>query len=228
MVRACRHTMSHVSWKFPSHLLAYAQSSHHVQMRHDALSFPVNPIASARSCTLSSHMANQPLCCGPISWDRFVDVNLNRIYTADDVAEASDPQCKSYEHTLVGRLLLAIRDCDEFLDVHSTSAPTPPFAFHMGSAAAAAYASSFPVAYTLEDRTEGARGTAVAYAAQVGVERAVVVECGQHDAPQSVEVAKAVIRCFVTGGSGSEDCPVDVKPAALRIEDGAYVRKGFR
>eukprot|EP00884_Botryococcus_braunii_P001819 jgi/Botrbrau1/11638/Bobra.0209s0028.1 len=160
---------------------------------------------------------------------RFLDVNLNRIYTERDIAEAASPQCTSYEHTLIGRLLMAIRDCDEFLDVHSTSATTPPFAFHMGSLEAASYAASFPVAYTLEDSSEGSRGTGVAYAALVGVQRAVVVECGQHDDPRSVEVAKGVIRRFLTGHRvGPDDLVGGRPPVPLRIEDGAYVRKGFR
>lgn len=63
---------------------------------------------------------------------------------------------------------------------------------------------------------------------QIGVERAVLVECGQHDAPESVQVAKAAIRRFLLGNSVQQQLEVQSTPTPLRIQDGMLVKKGFR
>lgn len=119
----------------------------------------LSPLLSARH-NAAMHRMTHGMC-------RFLDVNLNRIYDEDNLCISVSPTCKSYEHTLIGRLMLAVQECTEYLDIHSTSAATPPFAFHMGQPEAASYAASFPVAYTLDDRSKGSRGTAIAYAAEV-------------------------------------------------------------
>ncbi len=99
---------------------------------------------------------------------RFLGANLNRLYTEEALQTTLQPD-PPYEYTLIAPLMHAVRDCTEFLDIHSTSAPTPPMAFHMLGDAAFEYALSFPVDFTLEDETGGSRGTSVAYAAQVGL-----------------------------------------------------------
>ena len=48
----------------------------------------------------------------------------------------------------------AIRGATAYMDLHSASAATPPFAFHQsGCEAARRYSAGFPVAYTVDDPT---------------------------------------------------------------------------
>ena len=51
-------------------------------------------------------------------------------------------------------LVHAIRGATAYMDLHSASASTPPFAFHHpGCEAARRYSAGFPVAYTVDDPT---------------------------------------------------------------------------
>ena len=89
---------------------------------------------------------------------RFVGANLNRLFAnlpphppEDRPADGPGPYS---EHTRAAALARAIQGATAYLDLHSTSADTPPFAFQQpGCAVAARFAASFPVAYTIDDPT---------------------------------------------------------------------------
>lgn len=68
------------------------------------------------------------------------------------------------EHRRVPELAAAIEQSTAHVDIHSSSAPSPPFCFHFPGAEAAAFAASFPVAYAIEDTS--IRGTTIHWAHQ--------------------------------------------------------------
>ena len=61
-----------------------------------------------------------------------------------------------------------------FLDLHSSSAAAPAFAFHTPGAVPEAHAATLPVRYLIEDTT--LVGTTIAWAAEQGVARAALLE----------------------------------------------------
>lgn len=89
---------------------------------------------------------------------RFVGTNLNRLFAnlpppspEDGPADGPGPPS---EHARAVALARAIQGATAYLDLHSTSADTLPFAFQQpGCAVAARFAASFPVAYTIDDPT---------------------------------------------------------------------------
>ena len=89
---------------------------------------------------------------------RFVGTNLNRLFAnlpppSPEDGPADGPGRPS-EHARAAALARAIQGATAYLDLHSTSADTPPFAFQQpGCAVAARFAASFPVAYTIDDPT---------------------------------------------------------------------------
>ncbi len=93
----------------------------------------------------------------------------------------------------------AITGSTTFLDLHSSSAAAPAFAFHTPGAVPEAHAATLPVQYLIEDTT--LVGTTIAWAAEQGVASAALLECGQHSSRQAVDVAKRAIMRIVTGAA---------------------------
>jgi len=130
---------------------------------------------------------------------RFIHANLNRIFqeTLVDPVKRSDMFTEGhYEFCRVEVVARAIQECDELLDLHSTSSPSPPFAIPAADDASRQFASSLPVDFVIEDLVKVIKGTTIDWAQSHG-KQAVCVECGQHEERSSIETAKNVIRCFV-------------------------------
>lgn len=152
---------------------------------------------------------------------RFVDNNLNRLFTPDE-AQLAAAGGGGIEHRRVPELAAAIEQSTQHVDIHSSSAASPPFCFHFPGAESAAYATSFPVAYAIEDTS--IQGTSIHWAHQKGKARSILVECGQHDARETVEVAKRCIRRLVLGPEAMQAA----QPHTLRTAGSVYVGRGFR
>ena len=166
---------------------------------------------------------------------RFIDSNLNRIF---DVPHHE----QGYEHSLLNDLKQHIQESDWYLDIHSTSAPTQPFAipldFHPESTCSLesqSVAECLPVTFVLEDILDSLEGTTMHWAGRDPDKIAVVVECGQHDAPDSVETAKACIKEFIRLASFFSDQTLKTQPPepcegaiVLTCHDCQPVHHGFR
>ena len=113
------------------------------------------PLPAAVSCPAASPRAGTTERCAEC---RFVELNLNRLFANLPTplatgGPAASPGLAS-EHKRAAELARAIQGATAYLDLHSTSADTPPFAFQQpGCAVTARFAASFPVAYTIDDPT---------------------------------------------------------------------------
>ena len=139
---------------------------------------------------------------------RFRHSNLNRILLpARAEPQAEDPEPLAYEKTRARVLMEAIAEADAFLDLHSCSADSPPFALPLGSPPAEAIARALPVDYVIDKLGHATvvGGTSLDYAQACnddGKARAgVTIECGQHADPRSVATARDAILTFVFGPS---------------------------
>lgn len=130
---------------------------------------------------------------------RYVDENLNRIFVPHGLTN-------SYEAMLVKEIMPHVDACDVLLDIHSFHTPGTPFVFQDSPEVAAfAHAVQFPIIMTgwpeiyapVKDKNEG---DTVGYALQQGKD-AILIECGQHEDPQGVELAyQAILNAlFYTG-----------------------------
>lgn len=94
---------------------------------------------------------------------RFVDINLNRLFTSEE-AQLAAAGGGGVEHRRVPELAAAIEQSTQHVDIHSSSAASPPFCFHFPGPETAAFAASFPVAYAIEDTS--IQGTSIHWADQ--------------------------------------------------------------
>jgi hypothetical protein len=162
---------------------------------------------------------------------RFIDTNLNRIFGA--VQEEDDDT--GYEYSLLKNLQNQIDLCDWYLDLHSTSAQTEPFAIPLDSnAGSQSVAECIPVTFVLEDLLESLEGTTMHWARRDTKRIAVVVECGQHQCPTAVSTAKACIEEFIKLASFFSDKDLIQPPEpseqaiVLTCHDCQPVHHGFR
>jgi hypothetical protein len=122
---------------------------------------------------------------------------------------------------------------DVYLDIHSTSAASPPFAITVDSNASHSMAFAMPVHYILQGLLQSLEGTTMHYAARCldtnGHPRvALTVECGQHADAASVAVAKNAIRALVAN-AGRESRLILPQPHqhVLRCDTAQPLREGF-
>jgi len=162
---------------------------------------------------------------------RFIDVNLNRIFmesklrrsgsiTAEPLDQDSFLRNK-YEVTRVQKIADEIADCDYYIDIHSTSARSFPFALPSNDAESEIFAASFNVDFVIEKLVKSVRGTSIGWA-NLLKKPAVCFECGQHTDRQTVEIAKTIVRRFVSG------CLEGTAKAVLTCSNNEVIRKGFK
>ncbi|CAE8618339.1 unnamed protein product [Polarella glacialis] len=154
---------------------------------------------------------------------RFVDVNLNRIFVDEAKVRSGGD---SYEESLTPALAEAIDQSTWYLDLHSTSAPTPCFCIP-ASASSIAVSESLPVQYVLEELLCSLEGTTLHWASRDAGRVAVCVECGQHLEPESVDLAKSSIVQFLAEAAGKVN-PDRAAKHVLSCRETQPVRAGFR
>jgi len=162
---------------------------------------------------------------------RFIDVNLNRIFhddklkRKDKVSQPESPMVEDslnlYEVGLVQRLADAISDCDEYIDIHSTSASSLPFALPAGDVESEKMATSFCIDFVIEKLVKSVQGTSIGWANVLG-KKAICFECGQHQERTTIETAKRVIKRFVS------DNVEGTAKSVLTCDTNQVIRKGFR
>jgi succinylglutamate desuccinylase len=125
---------------------------------------------------------------------RFVDQDLNRIWTPERMAQRS----RVAEENELREIIRAIRSVLEarsgrvfFLDLHTTSGPGPAFAILEDTLANREFGFAFPVPIVLGAEEE-IEGTLAGYLCDLGV-TTLGFEAGQHDDPSSVDRAEAAI-----------------------------------
>lgn len=155
---------------------------------------------------------------------RFIERNLNRFFK-----KTENP--KAYEAKLTNILSDMIDVCNYFIDLHSTTAGGIPFASVEGAhteeqvlaeaMGAEALLYGWHEAYAASERTNSdpdeSLGT-TAYARRHGA-KAVLLECGQHKDPQSIEVAYKAIHGALRQIGLVEDAgkTTPPKPLAIRV-----------
>jgi len=162
---------------------------------------------------------------------RFIDVNLNRIFHEDKLKRKDkitetpmeeDPQlADNYEVGIVQEIANAIAVCDEYIDIHSTSASSQPFALPAGDPESEKMATSFSIDFVIEKLVKSVQGTSVGWANVLG-KKAICFECGQHQDRTTIEVAKRVIKRFVS------DTVEGTAKSVLTCETNQVIKKGFR
>jgi len=157
---------------------------------------------------------------------RFVDINLNRVFTPQFIENKMKTNMFGkdlYEISRLEEIAPEIEECDQFLDLHSTSAPTVPFAIVTPGEESESIANSFPVNFILHNLVRVIVGTSLdhAYAFnKVGC----CVECGQHEQRQTVEVAKETIQAFLSKKTHSNTSHKEV----LFVDKAEILHKGFQ
>jgi predicted deacylase len=184
--------------------------------------------AGIASTRLSILLANPK---GVQAKKRFIDVNLNRIFMESKLRRSgsitANPMDQDkvlrtqYEVTRVQQIADEIADCDVYIDIHSTSAKSYPFALPSNDPESEALASTFAVDFVIEKLVKSVRGTSIGWACALK-KPAVCFECGQHQDRQTVEVAKTLIRRFVSGESEG------TAKAVLTCSNNEVIRKGFK
>ncbi|MBX3126157.1 MAG: succinylglutamate desuccinylase/aspartoacylase family protein [Polyangiaceae bacterium] len=135
-------------------------------------------------------------------------VDINRLFAYRWVEELA-PEAWSYEHHRALELRPLITGLDAMLDLHSASQPTVPFAICDGRPEGIALSRKTGCRVTHGWDGPGMLMQDVSIGALVSRGRpAISVECGQHDAPASIEVAERVLERFL-GGLGLTDHEVE-------------------
>jgi len=124
---------------------------------------------------------------------RFIEENLNRVMSEEIFAQES-----TYERKLAKRLAQAIKKADVYLDIHSTSSDSVPFALPAKNKKSETLALSLPCQFSIKNLAHltNPKATSMEWAF-LHNKTAVCVECGQHNNPKSVEVAKEVIKTTI-------------------------------
>ncbi len=131
-------------------------------------------------------------CCNPKASQankRFIDINLNRIM-ADDLV---DKNIEAYEATLAPQIMREMDDHDVFVDLHSFTENMPPLVicidhFNETSKALAQACRIQRIECDSPMITKAGAQMTTHYARHQNIP-AVLVECGSHNDPQSIEVA---------------------------------------
>jgi len=123
---------------------------------------------------------------------RFIDENLNRVFSTEHLGNA-------YEAALAKEIMDEIKQCDYILDIHSYTSGSGPFVFQDSlNEFTQDFISALkisPIFVGWEDMYEAAGGsyTTLSYAHQIG-KNGATIECGQHNDPESVEIAYRTIK----------------------------------
>jgi succinylglutamate desuccinylase len=169
---------------------------------------------------------------------RFVHINLNRIFTHQFIQKSaredffgtdkggafafSNGGSEVYELSRLSEIVEAMKECDCFLDLHSTSAHTSPFAIVTPGETSEAIAKTFPVRFILHNVVKVISGTSIDYVDSLN-KPAICVECGQHQDSATIQVAKETIRAFICGAS-----PMRIDKQVLFVDRAEILREGFR
>eukprot|EP01118_Nematostelium_gracile_P010237 TRINITY_DN350_c0_g1_i1.p1 TRINITY_DN350_c0_g1~~TRINITY_DN350_c0_g1_i1.p1 ORF type:complete len:331 (+),score=75.79 TRINITY_DN350_c0_g1_i1:89-994(+) len=156
---------------------------------------------------------------------RFIDMNLNRVFTPQLINPSTrfDTLSKDlYELSRLDEVAEQIKRADHLLDLHTTSAPTKPFAIVSPRPKSEEVAKHFPIGFVLHNVVTVINGTTLDYAEILEKEVAVCVECGQHKERSSIDCAKRTIQCFVMGYC--DKSPKEV----LFVDRSEILRTGFR
>jgi len=156
---------------------------------------------------------------------RFVDINLNRIFTPQFLEHKMNRDMVSSKHYELPRVMEIgpeIRECDEYLDLHSTSASTEPFAIVLPDNESENIAKMFPVKFILHNVNKIICGTTLDYALELH-KTGCCVECGQHNCRRSVDIAKQTIRTFLSPSHEDHS-----SKEVLFVEKAEILRKGFK
>lgn len=150
---------------------------------------------------------------------RYTEENLNRVFK-----HTENPS--SYEAALANELCPLIEKCDIFLDLHSMTAHGDPFIFiDFPSEQTRAFARvldaplavvGWPELYARPETAHDSFDT-TSYAAQHG-KVGLLIECGQHDSPSSVDVAYAAIVSTLTHYGLLDGTAVLHDPLLIRME----------
>jgi succinylglutamate desuccinylase len=153
---------------------------------------------------------------------RYIDRNLNRMFVLHECdKEPEEPTEEPYEQSRLEEIISEMHQCDCYLDLHSTSAPTVPFAIVPPGEKTEALAKKFPVKFILHNVLNVINGTSVDYVKQLN-KPGVCVECGQHREEETTRVAKETIKAFITG------IPADHLPkTVLYVDRSVILREGF-
>lgn len=157
-----------------------------------------NNVSSGKLVLTSGKVTIVPIC-NPRAHRknvRYTEEDLNRIFKRND-------HPKRYEEQLAQTLVSYIDEGDIFLDIHSTSASGPTSVFiDFPTSNNVALAKELRTSYALcnwpELYEKGGHGfesyDTTRYAFEAG-KTGVIVECGQHDEPESVDFAyEAILR----------------------------------
>jgi len=156
---------------------------------------------------------------------RFVHINLNRIFSQQFIQQKVRDDLFASEHYELSRLseiVEAMEECDCFLDLHSTSANTSPFAIVTPGEKSETIAKTFPVRFILHNVVDVISGTSINYVGSLN-KPAICVECGQHQDSATIQVAKETIRAFISGAS-----PLKIQKHVLYVDEAVILREGFR
>lgn len=155
---------------------------------------------------------------------RYIDMNLNRMFLPQyfdqnlGAPHADDP----YERSRLEDIISEMHKCDCYLDLHSTSLPTIPFAMVPPGGKSETIAKKFPVKFVLHNVLQVIHGTSIDYCKSLN-KPAVCVECGQHCAEESIQVAKKTICAFITA------TPADHFPKKiLYVDRSVILKEGFQ
>ena len=134
--------------------------------------------------------------CNPRAYaqnTRSTDANLNRVYIR------KDPEIITvYEEKIAQELMNLIDQCDYLLDLHSTKSSTAPFVFQDSDDVAhkdftdALGIEHIVVGWNHYFNKQATPQSGLAYAIRNG-KTGAVIECGSHDGPTSIDVAKQSI-----------------------------------
>lgn len=125
---------------------------------------------------------------------RFTQRNLNRMFQ-DDSAYPEEVK-HSYEFVRSREIMKYLDQSSALLDIHSAARPTQPFAFseHDGVRYLRTFPRQFVRVLTNADQVEPGGTDGYMYRnGKVGI----CIECGQHDDPNAIDIAKESILAFL-------------------------------
>jgi len=155
---------------------------------------------------------------------RYIDVNLNRMFVPEyyDTTLGTPNTVDPYERSRLEEIISEMDNCDAYLDLHSTSSPSGPFAIVPPGEKSETLAKSFPVEFVLHNVIQAIRGTSVDYLKHLN-KPAVCVECGQHRSEAAIRVAKESICTFITGVPTNH-----VPKKVLYVSRSVILKEGFQ
>jgi len=153
---------------------------------------------------------------------RYIDTNLNRMFILHHCDQKQTMhEDEPYEQSRLEEIISEMHQCDSYLDIHSTSSPTLPFAIVAPGEKSEALAKKFPVKFILHNVLKVITGTSIDYVKQLN-KPGVCVECGQHRSEDTIMVAKETIKAFITG------IPADHLPkTVLYVDRSVILKEGF-